>query len=89
MNKILYNTGLINETTLERIITGRMRRGEQSIGANPKEKPSIGTAVEGEMPRESEDVSAQPTLSRVRPEVVFSGVVVCLHLTVPCDYTTV
>ena len=30
-NKILFNTGLVNETTLERITMGRLRRGEPLI----------------------------------------------------------
>lgn len=87
-NKILYNTGLINEMTLERIIARRMRSGEPPINTNSKGKPSIETVVEGEMPRDKRDVSAQPTLSRVRPEVVLSGVIVYLHLTIPNDRST-
>ena len=82
MNRILYNTGLINETTLERIIIGRMRSGEPPIRHNPKEKPSIETAVEGDLPKErGEYVNAQPTLSRMRPGATVSGVIVRLHVT--------
>lgn len=83
MNKILYNTGLINETTLERMIMGRMRRGESPTKPNKqKEKPSIETAIGGEMPKErEEDLPAPPALSRIRPDVTISGVIVRLHLT--------
>lgn len=87
MNKILYNTGLINETILERMILGLIRRGEeQKRSHNPKEKPSIETAVGGEMPKEKEEnVPASPALSRNRPEITMSGVIVRLHLTSPND----
>ncbi len=79
MNKILYNTGLINEKTLERIIMGRMRRGEPTKSTNFEEKPSIETAVEGEMPEQrEEDVSTPPALSRIRPDTTISGVIVRL-----------
>lgn len=83
MNKILYNTGLINETTLERMIMGRMRRGEPPTKPNKqKEKPSIETAIGGEMPKEREEnLPAPPALSRIRPEVTISGIIVRLHLT--------
>ena len=83
MNKILYNTGLINETTLETIIMGRIRRGDPPMRPKePKEKPSIETAVGGEMPKErSEDVPAPPALSRIRPKATISGVIVRLYLT--------
>lgn len=82
MNKILYNTGLINETTLETIIMGRMRRGDPPTRQEPKEKPSIETAVGGEMPKErGEDVPVPPVLSRIRPEATISGVIVRLYLT--------
>ena len=81
MNKILYNTGLINEKVLERMIMARMRRGEPQMRHNkPEEKPSIETAVGGEMPKESEEnVPAPPALSRIRPEITISGVIVRLH----------
>ena len=78
MNKILYNTGLINEKTLERIIMGRMRRGEPTKRTNLEENPSIEAAVEGEMPKKREDVSTPPALSRIRPETTISGVIVRL-----------
>lgn len=80
-NKILFNTGLINETTLERIVKRRMRKEEPLIRLDPKEKPSIETAVGGEMPKEREmDVPAHPMLSRTKPQATFSGVLVRLHL---------
>lgn len=41
LNKILYNTGLINEMTLERITTGRMRRGEPLINTNREDAKPI------------------------------------------------
>lgn len=77
MNKILYNTGLINETILERMLGGRIRRGISSTTVGkPKEKPSIETAAEGAMPKEREkNVSAPPALSRIRPKVTISGVI--------------
>ena len=82
LNKILYNTGLINETMLEKIIIGRMRRGEPPIRPKPEEKPSLETAVQGEIPKErEEDVRVKPTLSRIRPEVTTSGIIVRLHST--------
>lgn len=91
MNKILYNTGLINETVLERMIMGQMRRGEPQMRHNkPEEKTSIETAIGGEMPKESEeDVSAPPALSRIRPETTISGVIVCLHLASGNDCLTI
>lgn len=77
MNKILYNTGLINETTLETIIMGRMRQGDPPTRpSKPREKPSIETAVGGEMPKErEEDVQPPPALSRIRPGATISGVI--------------
>lgn len=79
MNKILYNTGLINVTILERMVMGRMRRGEPPTRPNkPQEKPSIEVVVGGEMPKDrAEDVPAPPALSRIRPEATISGVIVC------------
>ena len=42
LNKILYNTGLINEATLERLTIRRMRRGEPLIRTNREEaKPTL------------------------------------------------
>ena len=87
-NKILYNTGLINETTLEKVIMGRMRRGDPPIRAGPNEKPSIETAVEGEMPKEKDDTPAPLALSRIRPEATISGVIVRLRPTINSDYST-
>lgn len=83
MNNILYNTGLINETTLEKMIMGRMRREPPLARPNkPKEKPSIETVIAGETPKEkAEDVSAQPVFSRIRPDATISGVVVRSHIT--------
>ena len=79
LNRILYNTGLLNETTLERIVMGRVRRGVALGKAAPKEKPSVETTVEEEMPRER--IPALPELSRNRPEVTISGLIVRLRLT--------
>ena len=87
-NKILYNTGLINETTLEKVIMGRMRRGDPPIRAGPNEKPSIETAVEGEMPKEKDDTPAPLALSRIKPEATISGVIVRLRPTINSDYST-
>lgn len=82
MNKILYNSGLINGTVLERIIMGRMRRGEPPTRHNePEREPSTDTDVGVEMPKESEDdVPALPALSRISPEITVSGVIVCFYL---------
>ena len=42
LNRILYNTGLINETTLERVTIGRMRRGEPLVKTNKEDpKPTL------------------------------------------------
>ena len=42
LNRILYNTGLINETTLERVTIGRMRRGEPLVKTNQEDpKPTL------------------------------------------------
>ena len=67
MNKILYNTGLINETLLERVIKGRMRRGEPPTRPKElKETLSVETAVGGEMSREREEnVSATGAIVRL------------------------
>ena len=82
MNKVLYNTGLINEMVLERIVNGQMRRGgPQSRHNKPEGKPSIEHPAGGEMPQEREDdVTAPPALSRTRPETTISGVIVRLLL---------
>ena len=37
LNRILYNTGLISTTTLERLTVGRMRRGEPLVKLNPED----------------------------------------------------
>ena len=91
MNKILYNTGLINETVLERIIMGHMRPGEPQTRYNkPEGKPSIETAVGGEIPKESEEnVPAPPALSRIRPEITISGIIVRLHLASHNNFLTI
>lgn len=77
MNKILYNTGLINETTLEKIVIGRMRREE--LPARPtklKKKPSIATAIVEEIPKErEEDIPTPPSLSHTRPNITISGII--------------
>ena len=84
LNKILYNTGLLNETTLERIVMGRIRRGVALGKAAPK--PSVETAVEGEMPKSrTEDISAPPELSRIRPNVTIAGLIVRLSSTTRHD----
>ena len=42
LNKILYNTGLINEMTLERMIMGKMKRGEPLVKTKPEDpKPTL------------------------------------------------
>ena len=82
MSRILYNTGIISEPTLERLITQRVRRGEPPIRASPKEKPSVETALQGETPKETEeDIPGLPTLSRIRPKATMSGLIV--HLCLP------
>ena len=82
MNKILYNTGLINETTLEKVIMRKMRRGDPPTKTGPMKKTSVETVVEGETPKEkTEDVPGPPALSRMRPTATISGVIVRLHCT--------
>lgn len=77
MNKILYNTGLISEKILERVVGGLIRGGiSPTINEKPKESQVI-----GEMPKKrEEDVPAPPALSRIRPEITISGIVVRLNL---------
>ena len=42
LNRILFNTGLINETTLERITTGRLRHGEPLVRTDWEDaKPTL------------------------------------------------
>lgn len=90
-NKILYNTRLISGTVLERIIMGRMRRGEPPIRHNqPEREPSMKTAVGGEIPEESEeDVPSLPALSRIRPEITISGVIVRLNVASRDNFLTI
>lgn len=78
MNKILYNTGLVNEITLERLVMRRMKgEGQPTSPDEPKEKPSIDTALREEMPQKREhDLFTPPVLSRIRPEAKISGIIV-------------
>ena len=74
MNKILYNTGLIDEATLEAMIISRMRRGET---------PSVEHGVQREMDERKEgDAPLPPPFSRIRPEATVLGLIV--RLIIPC-----
>lgn len=61
MNKILYNTGLNNEKTLEGIIKGRLSRVVRSLKL--KELSSVETVIGGEMPKEKDGVGVPVFLS--------------------------
>ena len=73
LNKLLYNTGLIDEATLEAMIIGRMRRGET---------PSVEAGVQREMEERREgEAPLPPAVSRIRPEATALGLIVRSNLT--------
>ena len=75
VNKFLYNTGLINESTLESIIKKKVHRGEPSVRVNKK----VETPETGEVPKEEgkeSAVSQAPVLSRSRPGITVANIVV-------------
>lgn len=73
-NKLLYNTGLINETTLESIIKRKLKRGDPPTKAKAV---SADAPVAGELPKEKLGaVPSAPVLSRARPGITFSKIVV-------------
>jgi len=80
MNNFLYNTGLINETTLEGIIKRRLQRGDPPTKLK---KVSAEAPVTGELPKEKLGAVPQaPVLSRARPGITIANIVVSLHIRV-------
>lgn len=76
-NKFLYNTGLINETTLEGIIKRKLSRGDPPTGAT-KVVEAVTPATE-EVPKEKLGVMPIiPKLSRARPGITIPKVVVSI-----------
>lgn len=73
-NRFLYNTGLLPETTLERIIKSRLKAGDTPTKATPpKEGPTPAAPVIGEAPKEKP--TKAPQLSRARPGITVPEVV--------------
>ena len=73
-NKFLYNTGLLPETTLERIIKSRLKAGDTPTKATPpKESITPAAPVTGEAPKETP--TKTPELSRARPGIIVPKVV--------------
>ena len=76
LNKFLFNTGLVPENWVEYIIRRRLQRGDPPIG--PKEI-SPAAPVTGELPEEKLGaVPKLPVLSRIRPGITVSNVVVSI-----------
>lgn len=77
-NKFLYNTGLINEKTLEGIMKKRLQRGEPPLRAN---KISSELPVTEELPKEKLGAVPQaPVLSRTRPGITIANLIVSIYL---------
>ena len=73
-NKFLYNTGLLPETTLERIIKLRLKAGDTPTKATPpRERSTPAAPVTGEAPKEKP--TKAPELSRARPGIIVPKVV--------------
>ena len=73
-NKFLYNTGLLPETALERIIKTRLKAGDTPTKATPPKEGSTPTVpVIGEAPKEKP--TKAPELSRARPGITVPEVV--------------
>lgn len=73
-NKFLYNTGLINEKALERVVKKRLQRGDPPTKAK---EVSAEAPVTGELPKENMVAESQiPVLSRARPGITIGNVVV-------------
>ena len=73
-NKFLYNTGLLPETVLERIIKSRLKAGDTPTKATPpKEGVSPAAPVLGEVPKEKP--TKAPELSRARPGITVAKVI--------------
>ncbi|KAL2040155.1 hypothetical protein N7G274_007058 [Stereocaulon virgatum] len=68
-NKLLYNTGLINETTLEQIIARRLRTGDPPTQpGKPKDELAPAAPATEELPKEKLGVLPKMAeLSRARP----------------------
>ena len=73
-NRFLYNTGLLPETTLERIIKSRLKGGDTPTKATPpKDSITPAASVIGEAPTETP--TKAPELSRARPGITVPKVV--------------
>ncbi|KAK4696345.1 hypothetical protein P7C71_g1570, partial [Lecanoromycetidae sp. Uapishka_2] len=79
-NKFLYNTGLINEVTLEGIIKKKLSRGDLPTKATPPKVVEDASPVTEEVPNEKPEVMPIdiPELSRARPGITVSKVVVSI-----------
>lgn len=76
MNKILYNSGLINETTLESIIKKKLQRGDPPTKAK---EVSAEAPMTEELPKEKLGAVPQaPVLSRARPGITITNIIVCV-----------
>lgn len=73
-NKFLYNTGLLNETTLEGIIKKKLQRGDQPTRAT---QVSADAPLTEESPKEKLGAQA-PVLSRARPGITITNIVVSI-----------
>ena len=73
-NKFLYNTGLIPETVLERIIRSRLKAGDTPTKVTPPKEEVISAApVMGEAPKDKP--TKAPELSRARPGITVAKVI--------------
>ena len=73
-NKFLYNTGLLPETALERIIKSRLKGGDTPTRATPpKEGVTSAAPVMGEVPEKKP--TKAPELSRARPGITVAKVI--------------
>jgi len=76
-NKFLYNTGLINETTLEGIIKKKLTRGEPPMKVTPPKVVEDAVPATEEAPKEKLGMIPNiPELSRARPGISVPRVVV-------------
>lgn len=79
LNRFLYNTGLVPETTLEAIVKKRLQRGDPPVKTK---EVSPSAPVTGEMPKQSpETLPRTPVLSRMRPGVTTAKVIVSMSRT--------
>ena len=76
LNKLIYNTGLIPEFMLERIIQKRLERGDPPIKA--KDIPPAAQIAE-ELPQEKPGAAAKvPILSKARPNATIPNIIVSM-----------